>query len=305
MSLSAEVRMRAEYNIKEKRKFKSIIDEKNELLKVKNEEILNLKAQMLLKEAKPAEAIRLRGEASTFEANALDVKATNLEASAMDKDRELVNLNAQLTSVKSQNDSLTHQVYELELAISKYLNSTEYLSALGAAIGKAVKKGMHDGLSAGITQGTEGRALTDAGLDRVTTTRRPTDGPHSHSPDHVFVGASALSLALDVSSSRVRKIKENIANYRSVLHDVFVPLAEPMSSMAVMGTKGTSDVMPATADITTDLSTTFASASTVTPISVYDYEVIGTDDQIAANENVVDGNVNPFPNVDDVELNAH
>ncbi|GJY68767.1 hypothetical protein Tco_0471749 [Tanacetum coccineum] len=80
--------------------------------------------------------------------------------------------------------------------------------------------------------------------------------PIHHSPDQVVVGASALSLALDVSSSCVRKIKKNIANYISALHDVFVPLVEPLSFMAVTGTEGTSNVVPATADITTTLSTT-------------------------------------------------
>ncbi|GKE46268.1 hypothetical protein Tco_1477526 [Tanacetum coccineum] len=63
-----------------------------------------------------------------------------------------------LTTIFGHRWLLTHG---MELAISKCLNSTEYLSALGAAIGKAVEKGMQDGLSAGITYGTEGRALTD------------------------------------------------------------------------------------------------------------------------------------------------
>ncbi|GJZ22778.1 hypothetical protein Tco_0559817, partial [Tanacetum coccineum] len=112
------------------------------------------------------------------------------------------------------------------------------------------------------------------------------------------------SLALDVYSSCVRKIKENIANYRSALRDVFVPLAEPLSVTALTGTEGTSNDVPAITDTTTALSITFASASTIAPISVDDYEVICTDDQAAANENVADGNANPFPNVDDVELNV-
>ncbi|GKF17680.1 hypothetical protein Tco_0062598, partial [Tanacetum coccineum] len=64
------------------------------------------------------------------------------------------------------------------------------------------------------------------------------------------------------------------------------------------GTKGTSNVAPTTTDTTTDLSTTFTSASTIAPISVNDYEVVGTDDQADA-----DGNAEPFPNVDDEELN--
>ncbi|GJW57446.1 hypothetical protein Tco_0104177 [Tanacetum coccineum] len=122
--------------------------------------------------------------------------------------------------------------------------------------------------------------------------------PIYHSPDKVIVGATTLSLTLDVSNIRVRKIKENIANQRSALCDVFVPLSEPFSTKVLTGTKGTSDVVPATADITTPLSIIFASVSTIAPISVDDYEVMGTGDQVDA-----DGNEEPFPNVDDAELN--
>ncbi|GJT72134.1 hypothetical protein Tco_1031420 [Tanacetum coccineum] len=117
-------------------------------------------------------------------------------------------------------------------------------------------------------------------------------------PDQVVVGATALSLALDVSSVRVRKIRENIANQRSALRDVFVPLAEPFSVAVLTGTEGPSDIVSTTTNTTTALSTTFASTSSVTPISVDDYEVIDADDQTVA-----DGNAASFPNVDDAELN--
>ncbi|GKF91998.1 hypothetical protein Tco_0275699, partial [Tanacetum coccineum] len=96
---------------------------------VREEEIGNLKAQLLLREAEAAKAIRLRAKASNFEAvekslqdemialkehnailekewNALDVKVTDLEASPVSKERELTDLNALVTSVKSQNDNL-------------------------------------------------------------------------------------------------------------------------------------------------------------------------------------------------------
>nr|GEX77102.1 hypothetical protein [Tanacetum cinerariifolium] len=59
ISLSAEVRMRAEYNIKEKRRLRTVVDEQAEPLKVRGGEIESLKAQLLLKEAEAAEAIRL------------------------------------------------------------------------------------------------------------------------------------------------------------------------------------------------------------------------------------------------------
>ncbi|GKD22345.1 hypothetical protein Tco_1224048, partial [Tanacetum coccineum] len=344
MCLSAEVRMRAEYNIKEMRRLKSVVEKQDELLKTKEGEIDNQKAEA-------AEAIRLRAEASNFETvektlwdevnalkerntilkkerTALDVKVTDLKDLVVGKERELTGLNAQLTSVKSQNDNLVEwenvTVYEdymgqlekfqddrmkevndkfdklyvdfiemalhlverlyphllttishrrwllthgMELAITKCLHSLEYLSALGAAIDKAIEMGMQDGLSARITHGTEGRALTDvaaynpstksdyisalqhlqsvnfsllaelrsnkdASIDTLMNIIRLEDTlaerlgltesqPHvdqlmvpiHHSLDQVVVGASALSLALDVSSSCVRKIKKNIANY--------------------------------------------------------------------------------------------
>ncbi|GKD74656.1 hypothetical protein Tco_1332938, partial [Tanacetum coccineum] len=169
----------------------------------REKEVEDLKAQLLLKETEAAEAIRLRVEASKFEAvekslqdkvkalkernaslekerDSLDVKVMGLEASAMGKDRELTDLNAQPTFIKSYNDSLVDQVHELEdaqlkivndnfdklyadfvemalhleekfyphlltthdmkLAIIKCLNSPKYLFALRAAICKAIEK---------------------------------------------------------------------------------------------------------------------------------------------------------------------
>ncbi|GJY82455.1 hypothetical protein Tco_0495831 [Tanacetum coccineum] len=157
MSLRAEVKMRAKYNIREKRRLKSVAEERAELLKVREKEVEDLKAQLLLKEAETAEVIRLRVEASKLEAveksiqdevkalkecnasleqerGALDVRVTGLKASAMGKDSELTDLNAQLTSIKSHNDNLVDQVHELEVSssglqekLSSYENMTEQL----------------------------------------------------------------------------------------------------------------------------------------------------------------------------------
>ncbi|GJW61662.1 hypothetical protein Tco_0110997 [Tanacetum coccineum] len=419
MCISAEVRMHAEYNVKERRRLKSVVEKQDELLKAKYREIEDLKAQLLLREAEAAKAIRL------CERNALDVKVTELETSVAGKEHELTDLNALVTFVRSQNDKLMDQVHELELssfglqekvtvyescmeqlekfqddqmkvvndkfdklytdfvemalhleekiyphilttisgciwlltqgmelAITKCLNLPEYLSALGAAIGKVIEKGMQDGLSAGITHGKEGRVLTDvaaynpsaevayiSALQQLQNLNFPLlaelksnkdasievvinilrlEGPLAdklglgelqphvdqlmthihHSPDKVVIGATALSLALDVSNICVQKIKENIATQRLVLHDVFVPLSEPLSAAVLIGIEGTSDDVSTTGDTTTALSITFASASTIAPISVDDYEVNGAKDQTAA-----DGNTASFPNVDDAELN--
>nr|GEV79304.1 hypothetical protein [Tanacetum cinerariifolium] len=67
-SLSAEVRMCAEYNIREKRRLRTVVDEQAKLIKIRDGEIESLKAQLLLKEAEAAEAIHLRAEVFKFKA---------------------------------------------------------------------------------------------------------------------------------------------------------------------------------------------------------------------------------------------
>nr|GEV95477.1 hypothetical protein [Tanacetum cinerariifolium] len=61
---------------------------------------------------------------------------------------------------------------------------------------------------------------------------------------------------------------------------------------------GTYDTAPATADTNTTLSTTCAFSSSIDPIVVDDYEVVGAEDQAVADENAAS-----FPNVDDAKLN--
>ncbi|GKD66797.1 hypothetical protein Tco_1308905 [Tanacetum coccineum] len=94
------------------------------------------------KEAKAAEAIHLRAEASKLEAvkkslqdevqavkecnatlekekNDLDVKVADLAASVKVKEYEVAGLDAMVTSVKSQNDNLVDQVHELETSSTR------------------------------------------------------------------------------------------------------------------------------------------------------------------------------------------
>ncbi|GJX39303.1 hypothetical protein Tco_0252606, partial [Tanacetum coccineum] len=92
--------------------------------------------------------------------------------------------------------------------------------------------------------------------------------PIHHSSDQRVIGASTLSLSLDVSS-----------------------------------TEGNFGVVPGTADTTTALSIVVASTNTVRPISIDDYKVTGANDQATADGNVVDKDANPFPNGDGAELN--
>ncbi|GKD75308.1 hypothetical protein Tco_1333590 [Tanacetum coccineum] len=445
VALSAEVRMRAEYNIKEKRRLRSVVDEQTEPLKVRDGEIENLKAQLLLKEAEAAEAIRLRAQASKFEAmekslqdevkvlrdhntalekekSEINVKVADLAASIKVREQEVADLDAQVTVVKSQSDNLASRVHELEtssaglqekvttyencmgkleefqdeqmrvmndkfeklyvdfvemalhleekfypyllttiagrrwlltygmkLVIVKCLHSPEYLSALEAAISRAIEKVRQDGLAAGITHGQEGRVLTDvvafnssAESDYISALQELQDvnfsllaelksnkdastetlmnilrleeplaerlglnesQPHAdqllvpihHSPDRTVIGATSLLFSLDVSCNRVQKIRDNIANHRSALRDVFVPLVEPLSSAALEGTEGTFGIAPET---TTALSVTFVSVSSIPPISIDNYDVVHADGQEGGG-----ADANPFPNVDDAELN--
>nr|GEX49619.1 hypothetical protein [Tanacetum cinerariifolium] len=312
MSISAKVRMRAEYNVNEKRRLKSVVENQEKSLRDETN------------------ALRERNVILEKERNALDVKVTEHETPLVNKEHELTDLNALVKSVKSQNDNLAERIHELEisyglqekvtvyencmeqhekfqddrmkvvndkfdnlwlltqgmeLAIIKCMNLPEYLSALRVAIGKAIEKGMQDGLSAGITHGNKGKVLTDVaaynpsteadwplveklGLDKLQPNIDQLMVPIHHSPDKVVIGATALSLALDVSN------------------------------ILLIGTKGTSDVVSATGGATTTMSTNFASANTIAHIYVNDYKVIDEDDQAAA-----DGNTASFPNVDDVELN--
>ncbi|GKD63283.1 hypothetical protein Tco_1305391 [Tanacetum coccineum] len=412
--LSAEVRMRAEYNIKEKRRLKAVVEEKYILLKSKGEEIDSLNALLILKEAEAAEAIHLRVEASRFgivekflrdevkllkernaaleeEKGVLDVKVADLTATVKVREQEAADSNALVTAVKLQNDSLADQIrsrptrsvfdqlvefpndkitevndklekldadvvamvlhleekfyphllntiagrrwlltHDMELAIAKCLNSTEYLSALGAAIGKDIEKGMQEGLSAGITYGIEGRTLTDIASYNLSAKADYLAALH-HLQSVNFSLLAELKSNKDASTETimnlfrledhladrlgltiivaffvlVQKIKENLANRVSALRNIFIPLSEPLSVTALTGTEGTSAVVAVPAGTTTALSVTFASASVVRPISTDDYEIVqvdgqrggGTEDQIGGN------NVDPFPSVDDVDLN--
>ncbi|GKB56645.1 hypothetical protein Tco_0912831 [Tanacetum coccineum] len=126
LSLSSEVRMRAEYNILEKRKWKSLAEERNNLLQVKDKEIERLGSQLLRAKDESEEVARLRARVSSLEAiesslrgdvasakehsslleqerNALNLKATSLESTIAEKDRELSDLETSSSSLRVQN----------------------------------------------------------------------------------------------------------------------------------------------------------------------------------------------------------
>ncbi|GJS53508.1 gypsy type transposase [Tanacetum coccineum] len=137
LSLSSEVRMHAEYNILEKRKWRSLAEEKDSLLGAKDKEIEELRSQLLKAKEESVAVTQLRARVSSLEAiegslrgevasakehnglleqecGSLKLKVTSLESIIAEKDRELSDLGASSSSLRSQNQSLVNQVHELE-----------------------------------------------------------------------------------------------------------------------------------------------------------------------------------------------
>ncbi|GKD97412.1 hypothetical protein Tco_1381309, partial [Tanacetum coccineum] len=128
-----------EFNVRAARQMSLSAEEKDSLLKARDEEIKILKAQLLVKETKAAEAIHLRAKSSKFkvvkkslqdeinslkerntalekEKGVLDVKVADLAATVKVREQEAADSDAMVTTVKLQNGRLADQekvaVYE-------------------------------------------------------------------------------------------------------------------------------------------------------------------------------------------------
>ncbi|GJS20820.1 hypothetical protein Tco_0449452 [Tanacetum coccineum] len=347
--LNAEVRMRTEYCLSERKRLESECKKQVDLLKARDEEVENLKAQLLLKEIEAVEAAYLR--AQVYAAEAMEKIHTN-EIDALNRGMWLLKMRRSLLIGKSQSSNLRSggKAGCRPSRNGSSLGGKEYLSSLGAAISRAIEKGMQDGLcrlSAGIDHGKAGRSLMDvvaynpaAEVDDNSAIQRlrEVDFPllaelKSHknasvedtmnllrlegplvdasgmndfqpnvdqlmlpvhrSEDQVVLGETSLSFALSVTHSRVERIRENVAAKRSALIGVWTPLVNPLSIKNLVGEAGTFDSVPATIATITAMSTTFASASSIPPITIEDYKIVGTDGLEDAQ-----GNVASFPIVE-------
>ncbi|GJY49939.1 hypothetical protein Tco_0439895 [Tanacetum coccineum] len=204
----------------------------------------------------------------------------------------------------------------IRLAVMKCLQSPEYVAALGEAIGRAIDKGTQTGLVAGIDHRNVGRGLADVtaydpsaeakyvstvldfrNLDfnflsllksqKDASIADIMDSLHLKGPfvetlkicqlqpsheqlllpihwkeDNAVIGETSFFKILDVVYARVQKVKEGASSHRFSISDAMGPLVDP-----------------ATVTVTTALSTTFAHTSSVPPISVADYGVLGTEPQ--------------------------
>ncbi|GJY66050.1 hypothetical protein Tco_0468288 [Tanacetum coccineum] len=280
--LSAEVRMRTEYCLSERRRLESESEKQATAEQVHVDELNTLKQ---------------RNVALEDEKKSLNRKVAELQSLVSVKDRELKDVNATVTSLKSQNDRLVDHVVNdkfdqlhtdfvemalhleekfyprllttisyrrwlltqgLELTVVKCLNSPEYLSMLGAATSKAIENELKANKDAIVETlmdllRPEEPLAKKLGLHEFQPTFDQLMVPIHHSPDQTVIGATALS----------------------ALRDAFVPLVEPFSSADLIGTEGTSSVVPAAAHTNKALSMTFSSTSIVPPITIEDYEFTG------------------------------
>ncbi|GKE32332.1 hypothetical protein Tco_1451654, partial [Tanacetum coccineum] len=132
--LSAEVRLQSEHNLREKKKFKRMCNRQADLLKDKDDDIENLKAQLSLKEAEAAEVIRLYSQVSAVEAaeaariseldslkernlalegeKTIEGQVAMLDSMAASKDTKLMSMNAQVAK-------LNHDLSRLQLSFDE------------------------------------------------------------------------------------------------------------------------------------------------------------------------------------------
>ncbi|GJX50719.1 hypothetical protein Tco_0277564 [Tanacetum coccineum] len=264
-------------------RFESECEKQAGLLKARDDEVKNLKAHLLLKETEAAEAARLCAQVCAAEATE-KIHADEIDAL---KHRNVA-LENEKDSLDRKNDGLADQVHALETTCSS-LRDQGLLSVV------LLRKGMQDGLLASIDHRKAGRNLADFVAYNLAAEadynfalyygsappgKSPCDAPGMsdlqldieqltlpiHRPeDQVVLGETSLSFSLSVAHSRVERIRENVAAQR----------------------------IPTAVVSTTSLSTTFASASFVPPITTDAYEIVNVDVQEDAQ-----GNVASFPIVD-------
>nr|GEU45680.1 U-box domain-containing protein 15 [Tanacetum cinerariifolium] len=167
-----------------------------------------------------------------------------------------------------------------------------------AAISRAIEKGMQSGLATGIDHGREGRSLADVAaynpdakvdFNTVVQELRDVDFPllvelksykDASSEDIMNVlrleGVVADAPRMNDLQPDIEQMKVPIYRYEDqvALVGVWTSLLEPLSVTSLMGEASTSGVVPTASVTTTALSTTFASASFIPPISTDDYEIV-------------------------------
>ncbi|GJS66609.1 hypothetical protein Tco_0681173 [Tanacetum coccineum] len=283
--LNAEVRMRTKYCLSERKRLESECEKQADLLKVRDEEVENLKARLLLKETKAAEAARLRVQVDVAEAtekmhvdeidalkqrnevlenekDSLDRKVADLQSLVSTKDLELKDLNVALSSLRSQKDSLVDQVHALETTCSGLRDQVAKLDA------DLLEMALH---------------LEEKFYPHLLTTisgRRMDCRPRLYEVE--FPLLTELKSHKDASTADVMNLLRlegpladapGMSDLQPDVEQLTLPNHHP-EDQVVLGEASTSGSMPAAVVTTTALSTTFVAVSSVLPITIEDYEIV-------------------------------
>nr|GFA70204.1 hypothetical protein [Tanacetum cinerariifolium] len=178
--LNTEVRMQTEYCLSERKRLDSECEKKAGLLNARDDEVENLKAQLLQKGAKAAE----RNVSLKNEKESLDKKMTELQSSVSAKDLKLKDLNVTVRALETTCSGLRDQVFgfeRLKEQIEEFQDVqmnivNDKVAQLDADflemalhleekfcpyLPRAIEKGMLDRLSAGIDHGKACKNLAD------------------------------------------------------------------------------------------------------------------------------------------------
>nr|GEU66835.1 hypothetical protein [Tanacetum cinerariifolium] len=288
--LNVKVRMRTEYYLSVRRRLELECVNQANLLKVRDDEVEKLKAQLLLKETKATKAARLCAQVSSAVAtekmhvdeiealkqwnvtlenvkmHVLKTTCSGLQMACHLEDKFYLYL---LTTISGQRWLLSH---DPKLIIVKCLNSSKCLMALGAAISRAIKHGMHIRLATRIDHDKE-----DASVEDIMSLL------HLESPLVDAPGMSDLHPEVELLWLPIHRSNDQV-----VLGETSLSFAN-LTSMA-----DTFDLVSALIEATTALPTTFAFASSIPLITIEDYEIAGADGWEDPHENV-QGNVASFP----------
>nr|GEV98572.1 hypothetical protein [Tanacetum cinerariifolium] len=296
-------------------------------------EIENLKAQLLLKDAKVTEAIRLRAQTSNFEA-----VEKSLRMSLADQVHKLEVSFSELQVKITVYDNCMEQLEKFQDDRMKVVNDklekldSDLAEMAWDAISRVIEKGMQSNLAAGIDHGREGRSLADVAVYNPDA-KADFNTALQELREVEFHLLAKLKSYKDASTKNIMNVlclegafadapgmndsQPNIEQLKVPIHrsEDQVVLGETSLSFALSVSHSREErikknitaqrVVPVASVTTTALSITFASASFIPPISTNDYEIVGVDGQEGAGTDgrvLIDGNVAPFPNVYDVEL---
>ncbi|GKA12901.1 hypothetical protein Tco_0692447 [Tanacetum coccineum] len=275
--------------------------------------IVNLKAQLSLKEADVAEAIRLRNQVSTIEAAEVarvseleSLKEQNLvlekEKGALEGKLSYDELSVKAASLESLRDGFVDQVSLLETTCLGLCDQVQVMSSLRNSmrrfkinrlrivIGLSIDKGMHTGLEAGVDHGMAKRSLADivaydSSLEEkyifiVLAFHGLDCGLFSQLKSQKDSNIADIISLLRLEGPFVEtpeKIKEGALSCCLSISDAMGVLVDPLSSKNLIGEASTLGV-PATAAAATTL-VTAVNVTSIPPISVADYGVLDAEPQ--------------------------